>query len=284
MSFSDALWRFQVVRRLPDDVFSANKIIERNTGGTGNSRTKLVTFKDAIQLVMVLPGQVAKETRAQFAGIIERYMAGDGSLHAEIEANAGSNAPIAQLARESLVLDQHALGMKRKREELELLRMEHEITGLAIENKAKEQARILAAAAELERIRDPARSNLDDRTRLMIQDSLQNSLLTSQVSGVGGQHAAVLTNGPSPNKPISIGSVAKELGYNPNSNEAKRIGLDLRKRYVAQHGRPPPKHDQLCDGRVTLVNSYTEQDRVLVEGALHAYFRASPDASDHDLE
>ena len=116
----------------------------------------------------------------------------------------------------------------------------------------------------------------------MIQDSLQNSLLTSQVSGVGGQHAAVLTNGPSPNKPISIGSVAKELGYNPNSNEAKRIGLDLRKRYVAQHGRPPPKHDQLCDGRVTLVNSYTEQDRPLLTEALHAFYgaRASDDGRD----
>ncbi len=107
-------------------------MIERNTGGTGNSRTKLVTFKDAIQLTMVLPGEMAKETRAQFASIIERYMAGDGSLHAEIEANAASAAPIAQLARDSLGIqaegDPVAIGMKRKREELELLRTECEIT------------------------------------------------------------------------------------------------------------------------------------------------------------
>ena len=35
---------------------------------------------------------------------------------------------------------------------------------------------------------------------------------------------------------------------------------------------PPYKHDQLCDGRVTLVNSYTEQDRPLVTEALHAFY------------
>ena len=48
---------------------------------------------------MVLPGKVAKETRAQFAGIIQRYMAGDESLHAEIQRNAESDSSIAQLAR-----------------------------------------------------------------------------------------------------------------------------------------------------------------------------------------
>lgn len=178
--------------------------------------------------------------------------------------------------------DEHAIGMKRKREELELLRMEHEIAAIVIENKAKDQARILAASAELERIRDPSRSNLDDRTRLMIQDSLQNSLLNTQltVARYSGQQAAI-TNGDPPNKPISIGSVAVELGYKPSTADAKRIGLDLRKRYVRQHGKPPGKHDQLCDGRVTAVNSYTEQDRPLVEEALHAYFRP-PDEEDDD--
>jgi hypothetical protein len=56
--------------------------------------------------------------------------------------------------------------------------------------------------------------------------------------------------------------------------------MDLRKRYIQQHGKPPPKHDQLCDGRVTQVNSYTEQDRSLVEQSLHAYFK--PSESDGD--
>ena len=252
-------------------------MIERNTGGTGNSRTKLVTFKDAIQLTMVLPGEMAKETRAQFASIIQRYMAGDGSLHAEVEANAGSAAPIAQLARESLGIarqaDDHTIRMKRKREELELFKLEEEIKCMA-------QARILATTAELERIRDPVRSNLDNRTRLMIQDSLQNSLLLSTTSGGLLLQPAAAND----NAPISIASVAAKLGYKPSSADSKRIGVDLRKRYIAAHGKPPSKHDQLCDGRVTAVNSYFQGDRGLVEAALHAYFRPGSESSDLDVE
>lgn len=249
----------------------------------GGPKTKLVTFKDSIQLVMVLPGKVAKETRAQFASIIERYMAGDGSLHAEIEANAGSAAPIAQLARESLGIqvegDAVAIGMKRKREELELLKLEEEIKCMA-------QTRIFATTAELERIRDPTKSNLDDRTRLMIQDSLQNTLLLSNKSASGSGAGQLAIANSSSNAPISIASVAAKLGYRPTSADYKRIGIDLRKRYIAVHGKPPSKHDQLCDGRVTAVNSYFESDSPLVEAALHAYFKPGSDGgvSDRDWD
>ncbi len=51
----------------------------------------------------------------------------------------------------------------------------------------------------------------------MIQDALQNSLLNPAL----GQQLAI-TNGaaPSPHKPISIASVAKELGYRPTTDNA----------------------------------------------------------------
>ena len=236
--------------------------------------TKLVNLRDAIQLVMVLPGKMAKETRAQFAGIIERYQAGDQSLHVEVDANAKSSLPIAQLARHSLGIEKEdavMLGVKRRHEQLELLEREENI-------KRMVQTRILEAADRLERMRDPAtRSNLDERTRLMLQDSLQNSILNTPFT-YGTSAKAITDGGVSPHKPISIASVARELGYNPNTNESKCIGVDLRKRYIKEHGKPPPKHDQLCDGRVTLVNSYTEQDRPLVEAAVHAYFHPSEES------
>ena len=170
--------------------------------------------------------------------------------------------------------DSVMVSLKRKREQLELLKMEEEIKGMA-------QLRILTACNELERFRDPLRHNLDDRTRLMMQDSLQNSILNTPLTSKSSKSIA---DGPSPNKPISIGSIAKELGYNPNTSDAKRIGLDLRKRYIKQHGKPPPKHDQLCDGRVTQVNSYNEQDRPLVEEALHAYFKPCENSDGEDSE
>jgi len=89
----------------------------------------------------------------------------------------------------------------------------------------------------------------------------------------------LLTNGTSANAPISISSVAAALKYKPSSSDYKRIGMDLRKRYLKKHGKAPTKHDQLCDGRVTYVNSYTEQDRALVVEVLHSYFKPSDDSS-----
>ena len=62
-------------------------IIERNTGGTGNSKTKLVSLEYAIELVMILPGKTAKSIRKKFADIITRYLDGDGLLCNEIKAN-----------------------------------------------------------------------------------------------------------------------------------------------------------------------------------------------------
>ena len=235
---------------------------------------------------MVLPGKMAKEIRSQFAAIIER--------HIKILHDAASGVTTAMLQSDP-VEDHEARRKRVKREDLELLKLEEEIKGIAqtriiaasmeIERiKGMAQTRIIAASMEIERIRDPTRSNLDDRTRLMMQDALQNSILNStsvapSVSGGAGQ--GLITDGaPSPNAPISISSVATKLGYRPNTNDAKRIGGDLRKRYLRLHNKPPPKHDQLCDGRVTLVNSYTESDRPLVEEALHAYFRPAGSESD----
>lgn len=202
-------------------------------------------------------------------------MAGDQTLYEEINSNAVSDSPIAQMARESLDIEKEELamvGVKRRREQLELLKMEEEI-------KAMAQSRIIAASNELERFRDPLRHNLDSRTRLMMQDSLQNSILNTPFTF---QPDKTITNEPSPSKPISIASVAQELGMRPTTADSKRIGIDLRKRYIKQHGKPPPKHDQLCDGRVTLVNSYTEQDRALVEEALHAYFKPCENSDSED--
>jgi hypothetical protein len=255
-----------VLRRLSDEKSQSIKMIERQLSDRGGYKTKLVSFQDALELIMVLPGKIAKETRAQFTSILKRYMAGDQSLVSEIHANASSASPIAQMARESLGMTQDndpvAVGFKRRREELELLKLEEEIKGLT-------QNRVMTLQDKLEQIRDPVSNRLDERTRLMFQDAYMNMLINSQSSAA--TQNATLTNGAS-NTPISIGSVAAELGYKPTTNDAKRIGIDIKKRYLRLHNKPPPKHDQLCEGRVTQVNSYTEQDKPLLIEALHDYF------------
>ena len=108
-----------VIRRLPDQIFQSSKFVERRSPRGGHP-TKLVSFHDAIELVMVLPGKRAKRVKAQFAIIIHRYLAGDKTLISEINSNAESSSGIAELARESMGIpneNKAAIGEKRRREE-----------------------------------------------------------------------------------------------------------------------------------------------------------------------
>ncbi len=261
----------QILRRLSDDVFEQNKICSRRLAGGGYA-TKLVSFNNAIELVMVLPGRIAKETRTQFAGIIRRYFAGDPSLDHELSANAQSSSPVAVLARASIQSHaggetENSLSFKRKREELEILRLEQDL-------KAQMQANITSLTVDYDRI--CTNTTMDERAKLMFKDCYLNIILNNHFHSPPEQGMVIENGNPSLNKPISISSVAAELGYRPTSSDAKRIGMDLKKLYMEKYSKPPPKHDQLCDGRVTNVNSYTEQDKSLVIQALNQYFPQNP--------
>jgi len=271
----------KALRRLSDENFSSDKLTERNTGGSGNSRTKLVTFQNAIELIMVLPGKIAKETRTKFANIITRYLAGDDSLVTEIEANAQSVAPIPQMARASLVAEavplpdeELYLPYKRKLAELEVAKRETEVQATKIANRAAELANLGIEREHLMACTSGYRelcedTVMDERARLILKDNFLNmAMLQAPARGAGqgllGGHGAL-----NPNKPISLSLVVGELGLKIPSNELISIGAELKKRYVEKHGKEPGKHEQLCGGRMTRVNSYMESDRPLLEEVLH---------------
>jgi len=52
-------------RNLDDEIYQSMKFIDRQLSNRGGHPTKLIGFQDAIELVMVLPGKVARETRVQ---------------------------------------------------------------------------------------------------------------------------------------------------------------------------------------------------------------------------
>ena len=92
------------LRNLAEETFASSKFIERKTPGKGNSKTKLVSFTNALELVMILPGNRVKALRLQFVNIIKRYLAGDQSLVQELEFNAKSQDQVQVLAREDQTL------------------------------------------------------------------------------------------------------------------------------------------------------------------------------------
>ena len=76
-----------VLRRLSDETFSSTKMIKRQLSDRGGFKTKLVSFQDAIELIMVIPGKSAKLIRKHFKEIIVRYLDGDRSMCYEIVEN-----------------------------------------------------------------------------------------------------------------------------------------------------------------------------------------------------
>ena len=269
------------LRRLSEETFPSIKMIDRKLPGKGNAHTKLVSFKNALELVMVLPGKTAKETRTQFANIIQRYMAGDESLVREVEANAQSNAPIQQMARASLAAeaaqamavdpapDAQALSRKRRIEELEIEKMELAIT------ISRREAELDYATKITSTYRDLCQDTvMDTRARLMFKDYYLNLVIphTQQPAIAAADGSSQPTQPlPPPSRPISLSQVAVQMGLKIPTNDLISLGGTLRKRYEALHGKAPSKHEQLCDGRMTKVNSYFEADRPLVEEVLRTW-------------
>ena len=273
------------IRRIPDDVFQSNKMIERKIPGTGTNVTKLVTLKNAAELVMVLPGKVARETRTKFANIITRYMAGDESLIHEIQANAESTSPIAELARASLDADKaYKLAHKRKLEELEIEeriitieKAKKEIQAMHADTMAK-NTDTMAKTATLYTSLCP-NQEIDERGRLLLKDSVLNSaingkLITNGAGGAGDSGAPA----KDPNKFITISTVASELGYRFDTAVLIKIGQDVKREYENRYREEPPKHEQFVNGGVRQVCSYQERDRGLVEAAIRRYAGAAKKA------
>lgn len=108
----------QTIRDIDEKYFDKTKFSERQLSKTGGPMTKLVSFKDAIQLIMVMPGLIANDTRAQFSDVIQRFLAGDQTLIKEIRFNATSKSPIARLAQSASDpsnINENAGGSKRER-------------------------------------------------------------------------------------------------------------------------------------------------------------------------
>jgi len=226
--------------------------------GRGQSEQPVIQFQGALKLLMWLPGDQARQFRSKAADILTRYYAGDKTMLADIYANAESQGVINQAARAALpqlqaepVEDEHT----RKRKALELEVMEADLFA----NRVNMQARLM----EMYTVLCPG-GQLDDRTRLHFKDTIVN--LSSAAAG----NYKAITDGQakSQNAPLTISTVAAELGLRISTPDLISVGHKIKKLYVAKYGTAPPKHEQQCGGAVRPVCSYTERDRDIVEQAL----------------
>ena len=243
--------------------------------GPGNpTPVPVITFKGVLKLVMLVSGQKAALYRSAMVKILQKYYAGDSSLLEEVETNAQSAGPIQQMARASLVaeavpVEDEALSLpfKKRKMELEMARMEAEVKAKQTTNRAAELELLQACTTSYRELCEDR--VMDERARLILKDNFLNMAMLQGSAGAG---PGLITNC----KPISLSLVAHELGMKIANNDLISIGQELKKRYVDKHGKPPPKHEQLCGGRATLVNTYMEGDRTLLEDVLKWHVAGRP--------
>jgi hypothetical protein len=113
--------------------------------------------------------------------------------------------------------------------------------------------------------RDDKRLCMQARDRLCSAHLIEPRLTiagATQGASAPGLHSASLTI-----KEV-LDSLRAEIRGRTDDGVLLRVGRTAAQLYAERHGRPPGKHDEMHNGRVVPVNSYTEGDRALLEEAV----------------
>jgi hypothetical protein len=215
---------------------------------------------------MFLPGENAKRNRALMVRILQRYYAGDESLVAEIEANAQSASPIAEMARASLAVETKSCTdsvMLRKREELEMAKLSADIQTQQAATKAQEMQNV-KTFKELMDMMDPAWER-DTRLKLNTQDWIKN---------IAFDRKAIDNGEGSEGRCITISEVAQKLGHRMKPGDLSAIGKNVARAYQRVYGEPPPKCSRFVDGAVRDVNGYTNHEWDMIATEIREYMEA----------
>jgi hypothetical protein len=268
----------------PASVFDSSKFVVCG-------RRRFLSLQDTVIFIMVVKCAMSQETRVQLVNIIQSYFSDAPAAlpAAYVPDPPVDNTPITvdqaviaeadQVAipctvEEILVSknDQADIGFKRRREELELQNMELEIQKKRDAIKPDRVRNLLVDYGHF----CSDTTVKDERARLMLNDIYLNMILHVQKQTMVADGDPIGSETPPVyNTPVSISSVAASLGYKLTSKDAIRVGVEVKKNYMKLHGKPPLKHDQFVDGRVTPVNSYTDNDRPLIVEALRVLFSVS---------
>jgi hypothetical protein len=250
--------------------------------GRGQRDTPCMTIRGLQRLLMILGGKVASEFREIIEGTFTRVMAGDQTLIEVINANAVSQAPLQQAYRAALaqepvspVLDNACLGQKRERDELmqdlELaerkLRLDEGRHRLEDSKRDKALEYVGRGVELMDSLK--GRANIDERTKLQIEDHVKNIILSS--SGCYSPAKAITAEGePAANEleSLSVSVLATDMGFRCTDRELISIGRSMAKRFREKYQREPSKHTQYVKGNFIPVNSYMERDRALMEQAV----------------
>lgn len=163
--------------------------------GQGNKPEVVITFKGALKLAMLVSGEKAAMHRSAMVNILSRYYAGDGSLTDEIEANATSTSPVAEMARNALAAEGTVENPKKRarpsdavsveifcNEVSSILKgMETEITG-QLRGIAAGQEEMVAVCTQVDAKQDNIYQKLYEMTNELHDEKKRNEANTKALS------------------------------------------------------------------------------------------------------
>jgi hypothetical protein len=108
----------------------------------------------------------------------------------------------------------------------------------------------------------------DARLQLQAKDRLCNAhMIEPRLAITQGAAAPRLESASLTIKEVAD-SLRAEFRGRADDGALLRAGRTAAQMHAQRHGRPPGKHDEMHNGRVLQVNSYTEGDRALLEEAV----------------
>jgi hypothetical protein len=262
---SDVYKRLTAEERVPQcetRILTSAKIGRQNRS---EYATPIASAAEIIEVIWQLPG--AADFRKNCAKVCVRYLGGDESLVEEVRMNRRLQEQLQEEAPNhparifgEAVEQQHTEeteAIKRKREELELKRLDAEISELEFSTKRRRVQNYVDCYSSLQ----THGIHMDDRNRMAIKDYVDTTLQPSQVSVVQD----------TPVKELCIRTFLLQYTKDPKLVESAfgRQVAKLKREQLAKEGKDPeiPKKQIYANGQTVNANLYFESDRGIFEQA-----------------
>ena len=267
---SDVYKRLLAEERVPQcesRILTSAKIGRQNRS---EYATPIALAAEIIEVIWQLPG--AADFRKNCAKVCVRYLGGDESLVEEVRMNRRlqeqlqENAPAhpARIFGEAVEHQvEESEAVKRKREELELKKLDTEIAILDFSTKRRRVYNYVECYASLEQ----HGIHMDDRNRMAIKDYVDTTLQPSQVNVIQD----------TPVQELCIRTFLLQHTKDPKAVEQAfgRQVAKLKREQLSKEGKRPeiPKKQIYANGQTVAANLYFETDRGIFEQAWTALQR-----------
>ena len=227
--------------------------------------TPIATAAEIIEVIWQLPGAV--DFRKNCAKVCVRYLGGDESLVEEVRMNRRLQEQLQEEAPShparifgEAVEQQHmeySEAVKRKREELEIKRLDAEISELEFSTKRRRVQNYVDCYSSLQ----THGIHMDDRNKIAIKDYVDTTMQPSQVNVIQD----------TPVKELCIRTFLLQYTKDPKTVEStfgKQVAK-LKREQLIQEGKTPEiqKKQIYANGQTVNANLYFETDRHLFEQA-----------------